>query len=964
MSGIPEAPMKSIRPYKSSEQYLYAMKEDLAEWLKDHYAWDVDVGSFLEALQTGVLLCHHANHITQVARDFGQAYPSRAHRVQLPTRAVACNELAQAGTFQARDNVSNFIQWCRKEMDIKEVLMFETEDLVLRKNEKNFVLCLLEVARRASRFGMSAPTLIQMEEEIEEEIRAELDLPREETPLPKRQRKAGGFKNLDQIVQHLVSCCTCPVQFSMMKVSEGKYRVGDSNTLIFVRILRNHVMVRVGGGWDTLEHYLDKHDPCRCTSLSHKQALTSASPQRAQAAPVQHEITARLTPRTDNPNQPQPALIVSRSQSPLPPVEWRTYMPHRLGTRQKALASCPPERSGGGHGRKSLEGPPDHPGLRRDPSGRVRARSVTPSRRLLATEDGPGSQPTIPAQSGRPRTPCVLLNAQQNGHIDHGVHLKVLPEPPRGRTPARIPATAFPRERTERPGTPGIPARREGVHQERKGALPSRSPSPTKYFRPSISQEAPRTPTDSSGMPPERVTPHSCVQNPAVKQAPSPVTNTRQVYKDDTDAKTAGKAATTSYRPHTPSKSYRGELCFRNGGPTLAKGPTIPRYDTASHRNRTVRLEAASGRCAETAGLKRGGLDLGHKRKDIPGRYDLPGSKVTPGELGAEKERVYTPLPINTAEEQALYRSLEDEILSNIRELEADSEEDSFAREKLWGGFRTHCSLEKDPDGNGPQLLTSGLTSLQGAPKGLVYGKGVPRSGVYVPAREARWHPAGLGYDSVIQELSKTLHQERREAETHSPRLDSNLANGDPVEKKVPEKEEAPEQEFTATEDDEAPNATNKRPTEPDKNGEASQETPSETTNSLESTRTLEEPQMPPRKPRRSLKKPERVPSIYKLKLRPKIRPRRDNRPEKRPSKIPTPVAYRHTQWAKGQAKAHGSKRLAQTHVVSPEPISTGNVGSEEEVTLPEYSPSSTQEGDSGKKTATSERSDSEESWL
>ena len=34
-----------------------------------------------------------------------------------------------------------------------------------------------------------------------------------------------------------------------------------------LQILRNHVMVRVGGGWDTLGHYLDKHDPCRCTSL-------------------------------------------------------------------------------------------------------------------------------------------------------------------------------------------------------------------------------------------------------------------------------------------------------------------------------------------------------------------------------------------------------------------------------------------------------------------------------------------------------------------------------------------------------------------------------------------------------------------------------------------------------------------------------------------------------------------------
>ncbi|XP_037774892.1 GAS2-like protein 2B [Penaeus monodon] len=34
----------------------------------------------------------------------------------------------------------------------------------------------------------------------------------------------------------------------MVKVSEGKYRIGDTRVLIFVRILRNHVMVRVGGG--------------------------------------------------------------------------------------------------------------------------------------------------------------------------------------------------------------------------------------------------------------------------------------------------------------------------------------------------------------------------------------------------------------------------------------------------------------------------------------------------------------------------------------------------------------------------------------------------------------------------------------------------------------------------------------------------------------------------------------------
>ncbi|NWX97860.1 GA2L2 protein, partial [Nothoprocta ornata] len=288
---MPGAAEQSIRPYKSSEEYLYAMKEDLAEWLKELYGLDIEAGTFAKALETGAALCAHANSVTRAAAE-------------LP------------GTFQARDNVSNFIRWCRKEMGIKEVLMFETEDLVLRKNEKNFVLCLLEVARRASRFGMSAPTLVQMEEEIEEELRRELDLPPGEAPLLRPPRTPQDFQNLDQMVQRLVSRCTCPVQFPMIKMSEGKYRVGDSSTLIFVRILRSHVMVRVGGGWDTLEHYLDKHDPCRCTSLSHKQASRAGSAQPQ----VQHEV--RLCPSAPGPGRAQPALLVSRAQSPLPPVAW------------------------------------------------------------------------------------------------------------------------------------------------------------------------------------------------------------------------------------------------------------------------------------------------------------------------------------------------------------------------------------------------------------------------------------------------------------------------------------------------------------------------------------------------------------------------------------------------------------------------------------------------------------------
>lgn len=230
-------PVRSIRPFKSSEQYLEAMMEDLAEWLRDLYGLDIDASNFLQVLETGLVLCRHANAITEAALAFLAEAPARAQRIPLPRAGVSCNEAAQPGTFQARDNVSNFIQWCRKEMGIQEVVMFETEDLVLRKNVKNVVLCLLELGRRAWRFGVEAPTLVRLEEEIDEELRQELALPPPDPPPPEPPaRRPCHFRHLDQLVRNLVSRCTCPVQFPMVKVSEGKYRVGDSNTLIFIRI--------------------------------------------------------------------------------------------------------------------------------------------------------------------------------------------------------------------------------------------------------------------------------------------------------------------------------------------------------------------------------------------------------------------------------------------------------------------------------------------------------------------------------------------------------------------------------------------------------------------------------------------------------------------------------------------------------------------------------------------------------
>ncbi|XP_010793911.1 GAS2-like protein 1 [Notothenia coriiceps] len=275
-SNIQSAASKSIRPFKSSEEYLYAMKEDLAEWLNTLYDLDISADSFMEGLGTGCALCRHANNVNRAAQDFQLEYPEAAHSMKLPSKDVGFQSRnVVAGSFVARDNVSNFISWCRQELWIKDVLMFETNDLVERCNEKNFVLCLLEVARRGAKFGMLAPMLIQLEEEIEEEIRdqeslridveepaeqsppsrcfsrkessqsSSLSVEQEEEPEPEpiiwpQKRVLCDMRNLDELVREILGRCSCPAQFPMIKVSEGKYKVGDSSALIFIRVGPHH----------------------------------------------------------------------------------------------------------------------------------------------------------------------------------------------------------------------------------------------------------------------------------------------------------------------------------------------------------------------------------------------------------------------------------------------------------------------------------------------------------------------------------------------------------------------------------------------------------------------------------------------------------------------------------------------------------------------------------------------------
>ena len=208
--------MKSMKPYSTKDEYIYAMKEDLAEWFNSMYSTLITANNFIEQLKNGVLICKHANNVMRegAARQFAfnladlnaagivnsasliktsnslsnistatRLFTTPSGKTAFAGEYLLYNPAPKAQMYRAYDNITNFIKWCRHIVKVRECLMFETEDLILCKNEKNFILCLLEVARFGSKFGITVPTIIQLEQEIEAEIAMESEKA-SVTPLP------------------------------------------------------------------------------------------------------------------------------------------------------------------------------------------------------------------------------------------------------------------------------------------------------------------------------------------------------------------------------------------------------------------------------------------------------------------------------------------------------------------------------------------------------------------------------------------------------------------------------------------------------------------------------------------------------------------------------------------------------------------------------------------------------------
>eukprot|EP00039_Didymoeca_costata_P029241 m.23806 g.23806 ORF g.23806 m.23806 type:complete len:592 (+) comp7541_c0_seq1:303-2078(+) len=224
-----------LQQREDRKNYLYDIyREDLAEWFAALFPIDVTPANIIDEISSGVLLCQLACLILKVATPETWRYKAKHSDAFTPPKFTKSEQ-----RFKTRDNIHNFIVWATQ-MGVPCV--FETNDLSLTRNVPQVLNCLMDVARGAQDCLDRLPTLVTFEQQHE-------DMQGNESPDKEEPQE----DNLE-VEPQLEAKNDIGEVARMERDDKGRYIFRDQK--LFVRCFNRHVVVRVGGGWDTLKHYL------------------------------------------------------------------------------------------------------------------------------------------------------------------------------------------------------------------------------------------------------------------------------------------------------------------------------------------------------------------------------------------------------------------------------------------------------------------------------------------------------------------------------------------------------------------------------------------------------------------------------------------------------------------------------------------------------------------------------------